>query len=136
MKDKQQQWHVLKTDVDHYRDIVSGLKKFEVRYDDRDYQVGDILVLREHNRKPALFPSDHAEGYTGRTTIVRVTSIVNVADVAQDERGKKALIDNQIVCMGIEPWQGMDVIGGLITVSGCQVIGGDFVGSQKADPGF
>ena len=27
-----------------------GIKNFEIRYNDRDYKVGDILILKEWNR--------------------------------------------------------------------------------------
>ena len=39
--------HVLKIRPQYLRDVVSGKKKFEVRKDDRNFQVGDILVLVE-----------------------------------------------------------------------------------------
>lgn len=40
----------------YFNDVSSGLKKFELRKDDCDYQVGDILILKEWNE---------AIGYTG-----------------------------------------------------------------------
>lgn len=39
--------HELKILPEYFQDIVSGIKTFEVRYNDRNYQVGDILILRE-----------------------------------------------------------------------------------------
>ena len=39
--------HVLKTWPPYFQDIVSGAKTFEVRKDDRNFQVGDKLVLTE-----------------------------------------------------------------------------------------
>lgn len=45
--------------------IINGKMTFELRYDDRDYEVGDILILREYE-----------EGYTGHVAIVEVTSIL------------------------------------------------------------
>lgn len=41
--------HVLKLDNEYYDDVVSGFKKFEIRFNDRDYKVGDILVLEEYD---------------------------------------------------------------------------------------
>ncbi len=35
--------HTLKIEEKYYRRIESGLKNFEIRYNDRDYQVGDVL---------------------------------------------------------------------------------------------
>lgn len=39
--------HHLKTVQPYFNDIVSGKKNFEVRKNDRDFKVGDILVLFE-----------------------------------------------------------------------------------------
>ncbi|MFA5454151.1 MAG: DUF3850 domain-containing protein [Sulfurimonas sp.] len=37
--------HNLKIMVDRYDDIKECLKTFEIRYNDRNYSVGDILIL-------------------------------------------------------------------------------------------
>lgn len=39
--------HELKTWPESYNAIVKGLRKFEVRKNDRDFKVGDKLLLRE-----------------------------------------------------------------------------------------
>lgn len=39
--------HELKILSEHYALVCSGQKTFEIRKNDRDFQVGDILVLRE-----------------------------------------------------------------------------------------
>lgn len=39
--------HVLKTDVPIWEHVSRGDKNFEVRRNDRDYAIGDILVLEE-----------------------------------------------------------------------------------------
>lgn len=41
--------HELKVWIDYYEDIENGKRKFDVRYNDRDFKVGDILHLREYN---------------------------------------------------------------------------------------
>lgn len=38
-----------------YDDVMMGRKNFELRKNDRDYQVGDVFILREYDN-----------GYTGR----------------------------------------------------------------------
>lgn len=57
--------HDLKIKPIFFREVINGKKTFELRYDDRDYEVGDILILREYE-----------EGYTGHMAIVEVTSIL------------------------------------------------------------
>ncbi|EEJ42664.1 DUF3850 domain-containing protein [Leuconostoc mesenteroides] len=37
--------HELKLDTFYFYDVKSGLKTFEIRKNDRDYQVGDVLAL-------------------------------------------------------------------------------------------
>jgi len=39
--------HELKTWTEYFKDVKSGIKTFEVRKDDRDFQVGDFLLLKE-----------------------------------------------------------------------------------------
>ena len=39
--------HELKLDTKYFNDVKSGNKKFEIRKNDRDFEVGDILVLRK-----------------------------------------------------------------------------------------
>ncbi len=59
--------HVLKADPIPFSDVASGLKRCEVRQDDRGYQAGDRLHLREHDRA--------AGAYSGRECIAKVTHI-------------------------------------------------------------
>lgn len=40
--------HILKTDSSYFQDIINGKKTFEVRFNDRDFKVGDILELEEY----------------------------------------------------------------------------------------
>ena len=40
--------HKLKIRSEHYEQILSGSKNFEVRYNDRDYQLHDVLHLNEY----------------------------------------------------------------------------------------
>ena len=64
--------HKLKTLAMYYRDVVSGKKQFEIRRNDRDFKVGDILVLQEC-RISNVFT------YTGREATADVTYICNYA---------------------------------------------------------
>ena len=40
--------HELKLDVKYFEDVKSGKKNFEIRNNDRDFQVGDILELKAY----------------------------------------------------------------------------------------
>lgn len=47
--------HELKTDPEFFDAILDGRKTFEVRLNDRGYQVGDVLILKEYDRAAARF---------------------------------------------------------------------------------
>lgn len=47
--------HALKIDPEHYKTIKDNTKNFEIRYNDRDYQVGDRLLLHEYDRNSHQF---------------------------------------------------------------------------------
>ena len=61
--------HELKTWSSFYQAISDGFKKFEIRKNDRDFKVGDVLVLREYQPMQ--------ERYTGKSIKVRVEYILN-----------------------------------------------------------
>ena len=46
--------HLLKIREDYAEAVASGLKTFEVRYNDRDYEVGDIVEFMVINSKGGL----------------------------------------------------------------------------------
>lgn len=43
--------HHLKTWPDYFDKVKFGKKTFEIRKNDRDYQVGDILILHEYDNE-------------------------------------------------------------------------------------
>lgn len=47
--------HLLKTWPEYYWRVVNGQKKFELRKNDRDFQVGDQLILSEYNVETKQF---------------------------------------------------------------------------------
>lgn len=66
--------HDLKTWPRFFDDVASGRKTWEVRrVDDRTFQAGDSLRLREWD------PANGA--YTGRETTVRVTYVVSLSEI-------------------------------------------------------
>lgn len=60
--------HDLKILPQYFIDVLTGRKRFEVRYNDRNYRLGDWLIL--HEWTPSL-------GYTGRLTRVLVTYVLD-----------------------------------------------------------
>jgi hypothetical protein len=63
--------HCLKTWPDYYAAVLSGVKTFEIRQNDRDFKVGDALVLQEFDPK--------AEYYTREMTTVIISYITDFA---------------------------------------------------------
>ena len=62
--------HELKILPQYFQAVWDGVKTFELRKDDRDYQHGDILVLKEWD----------GEKYTGSALCVKVTYILQNAE--------------------------------------------------------
>lgn len=63
------QVHHLKTWPSFYSEIASGIKTFEIRNNDRNYQVGDRLVLNEWNPE--------TKQYTDRAVVRDITYITD-----------------------------------------------------------
>lgn len=61
--------HELKTVQPFFDQVAEGKKKFELRKNDRDFQRGDILVLREW--------SNSIGAYMGNEVVVRVTTVLD-----------------------------------------------------------
>lgn len=73
----------LRTDPGPFRAIWRGDKTAEVRNDDRDYQVGDVIALFEFDRKTGSWVYPHRE------VIIRVTHILRLSDYFQVIRPDK-----------------------------------------------
>jgi hypothetical protein len=67
--------HELKTWPQYFEAILSGAKRFEYRINDRDFEVGDSLRLREWDPK--------IERYTGRELGCCVTYLLTLTDIPQ-----------------------------------------------------
>jgi ribosomal protein S17 len=76
--------HTLKTWPEYYKAVVEGRKKFEIRKNDRDFQVGDCLVLQEFD--PGL------DRYTSEMRAFKVTYILE----------GEPFLARDMVCMSIE----------------------------------
>lgn len=72
--------HDLKTDPDVFDAMLRGEKNFEIRFDDRKFEVGDELLLRRTKHTGAemgaAVPFCKPLVYTGEEMTVRVTYIL------------------------------------------------------------
>jgi hypothetical protein len=59
--------HELKTQPPYFAALLDGTKTFELRFDDRNFQVGDTLHLREY---------DPEHGYTGRGLLKTISYVM------------------------------------------------------------
>lgn len=68
--------HELKTDPDVFDAVWDRRKQFEIRYDDRGFDVGDTLVLRETTETGAAMAEGAPLEYTGRVAFRDVAYIL------------------------------------------------------------
>lgn len=68
--------HELKTDSDVFQAVASGLKTYEIRINDRNFQVNDELFLRETKHTGLKMMSGAPLEYTGEEKTVQVTHIL------------------------------------------------------------
>jgi len=81
--------HKIKVDSCYYSDSASGIKTFEIRKNDRNYQVGDILELREW-----IWSEFQGVGaYTGNVHWKIITYILDDAKY----------LPNGYVCLAVSP---------------------------------
>jgi len=69
--------HDLKCSIPYFTAVSSGIKRFELRFNDRDYKVGDYLKLQEY--------CSVSKKYTGLFIYVEVLYILNLSEF-QDNR--------------------------------------------------
>lgn len=78
--------HTLKTWPGPFTAVSNGVKTFEIRKDDRNFQVGDSLILQE------WLPGQ--QEYTGKEIYVRVTFV-----------GRGGPYPEGYACMAIKEWE-------------------------------
>ena len=61
--------HIVRSWPKFFEPITQGIRKHELRKNDRNYQIGDVLWLHEFD------PDD--EKYTGRIQKIRITSMTS-----------------------------------------------------------
>ena len=68
--------HKLKTEPGPFQSVLDGVKTFEIRVNDRNYQVGDHLSLQEIKQSYALMRAGAPLIYTGREIDAKVVGIM------------------------------------------------------------
>lgn len=66
--------HELKILPQYFNSVIRGDKRAELRKNDRDYQVGDVLILREWTE---------AHGYSGMVTAHIISDVCDVGFIAE-----------------------------------------------------
>ncbi|ELT8921902.1 DUF3850 domain-containing protein [Enterococcus faecalis] len=61
--------HKLKINQEYFTPVLQGIKNFEIRFNDRNYSVGDTVLLREIESE--------SKSYTGREIAVEIIYITN-----------------------------------------------------------
>lgn len=69
--------HVLKTDHVVFQDVLDGNKTFEIRFNDRGYQVGDLVILKETEFTGEQMKSGQPLVYTGREIQKRISYVLS-----------------------------------------------------------
>lgn len=60
--------HELKTEIQYFKDVISGVKTFEIRKNDRFFEKGDLLALNEYDSANKC--------YTGNSCLVYIDYIL------------------------------------------------------------
>ena len=68
--------HRLKITPNHFYEVLSGRKNFEIRKNDRKFRIGDFVVLEEF--KPI------GKKYSGRAVLVCITDMFDISDVVEN----------------------------------------------------
>lgn len=75
--------HELKTDCGYFEETAKGNKLFEVRVDDRPYELGDFIALNEWD----------GSVYTGRCLLLKISSVLRA----------RAFVKEGFVTLGLVP---------------------------------
>jgi len=89
-------YHQLKTHPQYFQAVRAGTKKFEFRKNDRNFEVGDRVILKEYNPK--------TKRYTNQMLQIQITYVLKDYDGIEDgycifsfDRVSEPLPDNCIL---------------------------------------
>ena len=82
--------HSLKIKSEYFEKVISGEKTFEVRKNDRDFRVGDLLALNEYKDLE----------HTGRSCLAVVDYILSSSELSEIIKSDSG---NEAVIMAIKP---------------------------------
>lgn len=86
--------HDMKIWPEYFRDVKAGRKKAEIRLDDRDYKIGDLLHLMEYLPRKKQF--------TGKSVMRKVTAITWLGQVIPTTPAEATFLDRWCV-LHMEP---------------------------------
>jgi hypothetical protein len=90
--------HDLKTDPYIFNRIVDGDQNFEIRLNDRNFQVGDIIISRETRYSGVEMKAGRPLEYTGRLVRRRILAILDSCNGSYGlEQGWCILTTNQVL---------------------------------------
>lgn len=67
----------LKTDPQVFQDVLDGIKTFEIRFNDRDFKVGDEILLKETQFTGVQMKSGEPLIFTGREIHKRISYLLS-----------------------------------------------------------
>lgn len=74
--------HQLKIESKYFKQIIDGIKTFEVRKNDREFHAGDYLGLNEITDHPINKKDERKE--TGRVILVKVLNVFDNSDFVKE----------------------------------------------------
>jgi hypothetical protein len=76
MKVENKYQHILKTDSVVFQAVLDRLKTYEIRFDDRDFHIGDTLLLKETKSTGEAMKKGKPLVFTGREITKKISHIL------------------------------------------------------------